>query len=411
MRSFERRDLLVSGLGVVSAIGQGRKDFLQGLMEGRQRFAAMQRPGRQRPEADPALSLFLGAEIGELGLSDRVSPSLQRAASWSGKAALAALGEAWLDACLDEVPPHRIGLVVGGSNLQQRELMLSREAYRGRESFLRPTYALSFMDSDICGLCTEAFGIRGMAYTAGGASASGQLAVLQACEAVESGRVDVCIALGALMDLSYWECQSFRSLGAMGSDRYADAPQLACRPFDEGRDGFIYGEACGAVVVERAGRKSINPYARLSGRGIAMDGNRNPNPSLEGEVEAIRQALETAGLRAADIDYINPHGTGSALGDATELQALRASGLNHVRLNATKALVGHGLSAAGAVELIAGLLQMREGRLHPTRNLDSPMAPDLGWTGSEAARHEMRHALNLSMGFGGINTAVCFSRV
>ena len=131
------------------------------------------------------------------------SESMLRTASLSAKAALATAYEAWQDAGLSGVAPERIGLWVGGSNLQQRELVQTQRQYVDRFQFLRPTYAMSFLDSDICGLCTEAFHIRGFAHTVGGASASGQVAIIQALEAVQSGQVDVCIALGGLMDLSF----------------------------------------------------------------------------------------------------------------------------------------------------------------------------------------------------------------
>lgn len=412
----DRSDIAVTGVGVTSAIGQGKAAFVSALLEGRHRFDVMRRPGRQRPAADDAhtsATAYLGAEIADLVVPDSVSRSLLRTASWSGQVALATLHEAWGDARLDDLPPERIGLVVGGSNFQQRELVQIHDAYRGREQFLRPTYGMSFMDSDLCGLCTEVFGIRGFAYTIGGASASGQVAVLQAIEAVRSGRVDVCIALGALMDISYWECQGFRSLGAMGSDRYATEPALACRPFDTDRDGFIFGESCGVVVVERAEtakRPGITPYARLAGWAIGMDGNRNPNPSVDGEVAAIRSALERGGLSGTDIDYVNPHGTGSGIGDVTELRSLQECGLTQAYLNTTKSITGHGLSAAGAVEMIAVLLQMKAGQLHPTRNLDNPIEPSYSWVGPRAITHTIRNALNLSMGFGGINTAVCLQK-
>ncbi|WP_309550702.1 beta-ketoacyl synthase N-terminal-like domain-containing protein [Rhizobium rhizogenes] len=414
MRSPDRPELIVSGLGVVSAIGQGQTAFAAALLEGRHGFDLMQRPGRWLPQSDdtPAVS-FLGAEIKQLMMPETIPRALLRTASLSGRAALAVLHEAWQDACLDEFEPDRIGLVIGGSNVQQRELTQVHDAYRERVRFLRPTYAMSFMDSDLCGLCTEAFGIRGFAYTLGGASASGQMAVLQALEQVQSGRVDACIAMGALMDISYWECQGFRSIGAMGSDRHADEPALACRPFDAGSDGFIYGESCAAVVIERADtprRSDVAPYARLSGWAMGMDGNRNPNPSLDGEIAVIRAALEHASLTADDIDYINPHGTGSAIGDPVELQALRACGLGHAYVNATKSVIGHGLSSAGAVELVAVLLQMRAGRLHPTRNLERPIEPDFNWVRQQAISHQIENALNLSMGFGGVNTALCLSK-
>jgi malonyl-ACP decarboxylase len=266
------------------------------------------------------------------------------------------------------------------------------------------------MDSDACGLMTELFGIRGLAYTVGGASASGQVAVLQAMQAVATGQVDACIAIGALMDLSFWELQAFRSIGAMGSERHAANPASACRPFDAERDGFIYGEACGAIVVERADRlqrSGIAPYATCAGGAVAMDGHRNPDPSVEGEMRVIRGALDRAGLRAHMVDYVNTHGTASHLGDEIELQAIRRSGLQGAWLNATKSIVGHGLSAAGAVEIVATLLQMRAGRLHATRNLVSPIDPGLNWVREAGERCTVRNALTLSFGFGGVNSALC----
>ncbi|CAM4023948.1 beta-ketoacyl synthase N-terminal-like domain-containing protein [Bordetella tumulicola] len=412
-----RAELAITGVGIQSAIGQGRTAFAAALLEGRHRFDVMRRPGRQRPlvagTVDVAPTRFIGAEMDDPVLPPSVPHSMARTLSLSGRAALACLNEAWEDAALDRYAPERVGLVVGGSNLQQRELVNMHDAYRGREQFLRPTYGMSFMDSDLCGVCTQVFGIRGPAFTIGGASASGQVAVIEAAQAVASGRVDVCIAIGGLMDLSYWECQGLRSLGAMGSDRYADAPALACRPFDQSSDGFVFGELCGAVVIESqasARQHQRTPYARLAGWAMIMDAHRNPDPSGPGEVAVIQSALQHAGLSPHDIDYVNPHGTGSNLGDKTEVGALRECGLEHAYLNTTKSLTGHGLSAAGTAELIAVLLQMREGQLHPARNLDQPISSSMNWVGPRAVSHSVQNALNLSMGFGGTNTAVCVQR-
>ncbi len=424
MRRPEHSDVAVTGLGVVTAIGGDAAAFQTALLEGRSAFGVMRRPGRQVPVHDHATrgtaadtighaSAFLGAELPVLNLAATRNGVVARNLSLSAQAALIVLDQAWQDAGLDDLAPERIGLVVGGCNVQQRELVLQHDRYRGRESYLRPAYGMSFMDTDLCGVCTEAYGIRGRAWTVGGASASGQLAVIEAAEAVISGRVDACIAIGALMDLSYWECQGLRSIGAMGSDRYAVTPALACRPFDTQRDGFIYGEACGAVVIERLGavaRRSRSPYARLSGWSVCMDAHRNPDPSSDGETAAIAGALAAAGLRPLDIDYVNPHGTGSPLGDVVELESLRRAGLVHAWINATKALTGHALTAAGAVELIAILLQMRAGRLHPTHNIDEVIDPSFNWVGPQGQPHRIDNALNLSMGFGGINTAMCIQR-
>jgi malonyl-ACP decarboxylase len=415
MQVSDTAAILITGLGVISAIGQGKEAFSAALLNGESCFDVMKRPGRQC-HTESAATQFIGAEIASFSIPEIVPGGIRRTASLTGQVALATLHEAWNDAALAEVDPTRIGLIVGGSNLQQRELTQIHEAYREKPQFLRPAYALSFMDSDVCGMCTETFGIGGFAYTVGGASASGQLAVLQAVHAVESGQVDVCIALGALMDLSFWECQGFRSLGAMGSNTFAHEPARACRPFDKRRDGFIFGEACGALVIERAGsttirRAGVNAYARITGWSMRMDGNRNANPSLAGEVSVIRQALYKAGLEAADIDYINTHGSGSGLGDETELQAIAHCGLRHAYINGTKSLTGHGLSAAGAVELVATVLQMQAKQLHPTRNLDDPIDDSYNWVRHRSVDHTIQRGLKMSMGFGGVNSALCLERI
>lgn len=409
-------EVVVTGFGVTSAIGQGKAAFGQALFDGAHAFGVLRREGRQLPASsnDAAAPAFIGAEIDHLQVPDNLSRRLLRTASWSAQVALATLHEAWHDARLDDVDPQRIGLVVGGSNFQQRELMLARDSVGERPYFLKPSYGHGFMDTDLCGLCTEVFDIRGFAYTLGGASASGQVAVLQALQAVQSDQVDVCIALGALMDLSYWELQALRSMGAMGSERHAEDPAAACRPFDTGRDGFIYGEGCAAVVLERAnriGRREVTRHARCLGSAMAMDGNRNPNPSLEGEIRVMRAALAASGLSAGDIDYLNPHGTASRVGDEIELQAIRECGLDHVHLNATKSITGHGLSAAGTVEIVATLLQMQQQRLHPTRNLHAPIDDSFHWVRDTPREAGIRNALTMSIGFGGVNSALCLQRI
>ena len=411
--------LVVSGLGITTAIGQGKAKFAQALLNGEHHFNTMKRPGRQSPVSLPSnegglgsMMPFIGAEIEDLYIPESACQSSLRTASLTGKVALATLHEAWDDAHLNDVAPERIGLIVGGSNLQQRELNQTHETYRGRIQYVRPSYGFTFMDTDICGLCTDFFKIRGFAFTVGGASASGQLAIIQAAQAVLAGQVDACIAIGPLMDISYWECHALRSLGAMGSDRFGHSPKEACRPFDKHHDGFIFGEACGAIVLERSNSARIikNRYARLSGWSMLMDGNRNPDPSLDGEINAINKALNMAKLTSQDIDYINPHGTGSVLGDEVELKAFDHCNLRHARLNSTKSIIGHGLSAAGTSEVIATLVQMESGKLHPSRNLNDPIDPDFNWVKDQAEEHSIGCALTTSFGFGGINTALCLQR-
>lgn len=407
MGKFVSNNYVISGMGIVSAVGQGKQDYRESLWSGKSNFSFLTK------QAVGLSDKFIGAEISRIDLSDFFLKKNIKNISFSGKVILSTVHEAWCEAKLDEIDKERIGIVIGGSNIQQRTQLSMYQRYMNKIEYIQPSYAFSFMDSDLCSMCTEQFSIKGCACSVGGASASGQLAVIQAMQAIEFGIVDVCIAVGAFTDLSFLECQALRNLGAMGSDRYKREPSLACRPFDTNSDGFIYGGACGAIVIEskeNAKKRKAIPYAYLSGYGIYMDGNRNPNPSVEGEKAAIRMALKTANLKASDIEYINPHGSGSPIGDRIELCAFKECNLNHAFINTTKSITGHGLYAAGTVEIITTLLQMKESKLHPSINLLNPIDLDFNWVKDKTIEYSFTKALNVSIGFGGINTVLCLSK-
>lgn len=400
MPSSTAPEIVVTGIGVASGLGHGKASLIDGLLEGRDVFSVLSRPGRQAPDGRTA---FMGVEMPDP--PDLLPKRVARTAGFGARVAVAVLDEAWREAGLDNIDPERIGLVVGGSNLFSREQLLAVRDYADRLAFIPPRHGHVFMDSDVCGLCTASFAIRGFANTVGAASASGAVAVLQAAEAVRGGRVDTCIALGALQDVSYVDLLGFRALGALGSEKFAGQPGRACRPFDAGHDGFLYGESCAALVLRRADEAGPG-YGALIGAAQIADGQRGPEPSPEGQKRAIAGALAQAGLGAADIDYVNAHATGTPKGDEAELETLLAMGLEHAWVNAGKSILGHGLAAAGAVELAALLLQMRAGRLHPIRNLEIPPQPGLRWVIGGPQPHRIRHALKLSFGFGGIDTAL-----
>ncbi len=387
---------VVTGIGVATAFGYGKAALLAGMRSPRSLFADLRRPGRQIEGRE---TLFRGAELADPPtlLASRVA----RVTSFGGQVAVAVLDEAWHEAGLDALAPERIGLIVGGSNLNAREQMLSQQSYAGRMSYLLPSHGYTCFDTDLCGLCAAHFPIRGFTYTVGGASASGVLAILQAVEAVRSGRVDACIALGALQDISCFELQALSALGVL-------SPGLACRPFDHAHDGFMFGESCAALVISRLDA-GLTAYGSIVGGAHVANGHRGPDPSLEGEIRAIQSALVQAGLTASDIDYVNTHGTGTPRGDETELAALQAAGLGQASLNASKSLIGHGLSAAGVVETAMLLLQMQAACLHPTLQLENPLLPELDWIRETVRPHVFRHAMKLAFGFGGFDSALVVS--
>lgn len=385
----------VIGIGVATGFGYGKAALLDGLLSGRDVFAPLRRPGR---EALPGQPPFIGVELPDPPAL--LSPRAGRTVGLSGQVAIAVLDEAWREAGLDACVPERIGLVVGGSNLQGRAALLAQQEHLAGRRFVSPHQAYAALDTDLCSLCASHFGIRGFAHTVGGASASGALAVLHAAAAIRSGQVDACLAVGALQDVSAADLRAFQALGALAEGTVA--PGEACRPFDRGRRGFVFGEGCAALVLARDGAG----YGRIRGGAQVVSGQRGPEPSLEGECRVISQALAAAGVESGAIDYVNAHATGTPRGDDTEAAAIAAAGLGAAWVNATKSLTGHGIAAAGALECAAALLQMRVGWLHATRNLVAPIDPSLRFVRGTPVACQVSHALSLSFGFGGIETAL-----
>ncbi|NES76651.1 MULTISPECIES: beta-ketoacyl synthase N-terminal-like domain-containing protein [Okeania] len=401
----------ITGMGIVTSIGQGIATFKEALLSGKTQFAYLKQPGRE------SVKPFIGGEIPDIETRTLFPEysGLLRAATKSAQVATVAVAEAWQDAQLtsSQVNPERVGLVVGGSNLQQRYQQEIWQRYNSRQEFIRPTYGLTFWDTDILGLISQCFQIQGEGYSVGGASASGGVAIIHAARQILMGNSDICIALGTLSDLSGYELQALMNLGAMGSERFADRPDLACRPFDQDHDGFIYGEGCGVVILEstdHARQRGAKSHGQLKGWGFALDGNRSPEPSQKGEERAINTALAMADLQPESIDYVNTHGTGSPLGDKTEVGALKSAGLQHCLLNSTKSLTGHCLTAAGVVEAIATILQMKFGFCHPTKNLVNPIDTSLNWVKETSVQAEIKYAISNSFGFGGINTALLIAQ-
>jgi len=392
--------LAVTGIGVACGFGHGKPALWDGLLSAPNLFGFLGRPGRQ-PFAGQ--KRFIGIEMPDP--PSVLAPRVERTVGLSGRVAVSVLNEAWQEADLDSFAPERIGLIVGGSNFSSRESALASDDDMARPGFISPRHGHEFLDFDLSGICTASFPIRGFSQTVNAASASGSAATIQAMEAVRSGRVDVCIALGGMQDVSALDLHRLRALGAMGSERYADTPNEACRPMSRDHDGFIFGEASAALVIERA-NSARSHYGILSGSAQIVDGNRGPQPDSAGQQRAARMALAEAGLCGEDIDYLNGHATGTPLGDETELESYRQLGLHGAWTNTTKSILGHGLSAAGSIELAALLLQMRHGILHPSRNLSPPLDDTLRWVGDTPQPHQIQKALKLSFGFGGINTAL-----
>ena len=401
----------ITGMGIITSIGQTIADFQSALLAGKTQFGYLKRPGRKGSKS------FIGAELPDINVQSKIPEysGLLRSTSWSTQIATMAVSEAWQDAQLSsyQFNPERIGIIVGGSNFQQRYQQQIWERYQSRPQFLRPTYGITLWDTDLMGLLSECFQIQGEGYSVGGASASGAISIIHAARQIQMGITDISIAVAPLFDISQWECQGLINLGAMGSERFSANPNLACRPFDKDHDGFIYGEGCGVVVLEKAAhaqQRGVTSYGELIGWSHILDGKRGPKPSQKGEERTINAALTMAKLQPEQIDYVNTHGTSSPMGDKTEVAALKCVGLSHCLINATKSLTGHCVTAAGMVEFIATLLQMKAGFCHPTHNLLNPVDITLNWVKQTAVEAQINYAISNSFAFGGINAALVIGK-
>lgn len=417
----------VTGLGIVSSIGGNVADFTRSLRDGRCGVGFLKR------RAVGELPTCVGAEIAEFSLMPWIARCdrgefekevLERARQalhggpFGVQVSTAAALEAWTQAQLLRrgVPSRRMGIVVAGSNLNQGYVFDAWLKYQKLPQCVSPKYSMHYWDTDHVGVLSEVLGIRGEGFSVGGASASGNVAIIKAWQLIQLEAVDVCLVVGAMADLSPVELQGYFNVGAMGGRRFRECPDEACRPFDEDHEGFVYGEAAGCLVLESvqsAKGRGVPVLAEVLGTSLLLDGNRLANPNKDGEVQAMEEALRQARVPREEIDYVNAHGSSSPLGDETEVQAMKEvfrGSLPRLWINSTKGLMGHCLTAAGVVEAIAVVVQMQHGFVHPNRNLVRPIDLDCRFCPAQSIEAPIRRVMKNSFGFGGINSAVVFGK-
>jgi malonyl-ACP decarboxylase len=403
----------ITGMGLVCSIARTIPEFTDALLEGRH--------GMTNLPVDRDQSVRVGALIkdfawkgwieslksSEPALSARARKVLNNTTESTRFSAYAA-NQAVRDAGLGELGDE-FGLIVAGSNLAQDYIIQNWQRFRqtGRPN---PRYALSFFDTNQVGCLSEIFSIRGPGCTIGAAAASGNAALFQALHWIRSGIVRRCLVVGAGMEFTELELEAFAILGAASSGRWQDDPAGACRPFDQGHEGFVWGQGAGCVVLESlesiGGRRVLG---ELVGASLVLDGNHLSNPSQQGEIRAMQLALDSGGLNPGSIGYINAHGTSSPLGDRTECAAIKSlfrDHLSEIWINSTKSLTGHCFGASGLIELIACVVQLNNGFAHLNRNLDSPIDRELKLVSLKAEPLSAEYALSNGFGFGGINSCV-----
>lgn len=409
------RGVVITGLGAVSAFGQGVRPLWEAVVEGRSGVRRIQ-------SFDPtSYKTQVAAEVLEFDptryMDRRDARRFDRGALFAVNAAGEAIEQAGL--LSDSLDRWRVGVLIGcgiggaGSLLKSQRILEESGPSR-----ISPFLVPSCMADLGAAYVSIQYGFHGPSMAVVTACATGNNSLGEAAEMVRRGRADVMIAGGAEAVILPVTLAGFDQLGATACDSNDDPPR-ACKPFDRRRSGFVVGEGAGVLVLEErehALRRGATIYAELAGYGVTSDAYHiaAPDPEALGAAAALRMALEDAGIGPADVDYINAHGTGTQLNDAMETKAIRlvfGEQADHVMVSSTKAVTGHLLGAAGAVEAIISTLALYHGIVPPTVNLEAPDPEcDLDYVPGTARRASLRHVVSNSFGFGGHNACLVFSR-
>jgi 3-oxoacyl-[acyl-carrier-protein] synthase II len=363
----------------------------------------------------------IAGEIKDFDPLKRLDPKEIKRADRYARFALYAAQEAMEDAGLaDEGSLDGItaGVIIGSGIGGIATLMAEKERLMEAGPRRVSPFMVPMMIPDIAaGLVSIKYGVRGPNFSIVSACASGAHSIGEASKMIERGAAHVMIAGGAEAPIVRLSVAGFSNMKALSTRN--DDPERASRPFDMERDGFIIAEGAGIFVIEseeRAKERGADIHAVISGYGASADAFHMTAPCEDGEGAylAMHAALEDAGLPPEDIHYVNAHGTSTKLNDKMETLAIKRLLGDHAYktpVSSTKSMVGHLLGAAGGVELIATIMAIKEGVIHPTRNYEIPDPDcDLDYVPKEARDVEVTNAICNSFGFGGHNASLIVSK-
>ncbi len=406
------RHAVVTGIGIVSAIGNNRREVTEALRDGASgiRFCETYRDmgfrshihGAIRLDPDKAVDRRLRRFMGDGAVYNYV-----------------AMEEAIADAGLEphDISNERTGLIMGSGGPSTRNQVLAADLLRDRGTTRKigPFMVPRTMSSTNSATLATPFGIRGVNYSITSACSTSAHCIGNALEQIQLGKQDIVFAGGG-EELHWSLSMLFDAMPALSSG-FNDTPEKASRPFDVNRDGFVISGGGGCVVVEElahAKARGAKIYGEIVGYGATSDGYDMVQPSGDGAVRCMRMAME--GLDAP-VDYINTHGTSTPVGDATELEAIRTvftngKGNQQPHIASTKSLTGHALGAAGVHEAIYSLIMLDGDFVAASANLDEPdpAADGLALATERIDEAGLRQVMSNSFGFGGTNCCLVFRR-
>ena len=402
--------VVITGLGVVSPIGQGRENYWQALKEGRNGIG----PIELFDASD--LSVRISGEIRDFSPETWLERKEARRSDRVIQFAVAAADLAVADAGLDvkSLDPHKFGVYLGSgeggitTSFENMKALIQKGPSRVSPFFI--PMMISNMSAAYLGI---RFGAKGPNISVVTACASATHTMGEAYYAILRGDADVILAGGAEAAITSICTAGFAAMKALSTRN--DDPAHASRPFDVDRDGFVLGEGAGVLIFEEldhALSRGATIYGEVKGYGSTCDAYHitAPDPDGDGAARAMAQAVERAGWQLADVELINAHGTSTSLNDKMEAMAIRrlfGDLADGILVNSTKSMIGHALGAAGAVESIAAIQSFVEGVIHPTINVEhlDPACP-VNVVTETIENHPVRRLLVNSFGFGGHNAVL-----
>jgi 3-oxoacyl-[acyl-carrier-protein] synthase II len=409
--------VVVTGVGVVSSLGNGIDDFWNSLKAGKSGIT-----GVTRFEAGDIASQ-VASEVTDFNAEDFMDPKEVRRNDRYTHLALAASRFALADSNLskDTLVPDRTGVLVGSGigGMETIEKQMTTLIERGPRR-VSPFMIPSLIANIAGGVIAIDLGAQGPNFSVVSACASGSHAIGEAFHMMQRGLADVIFAGGSEAAVTRIGFAGFSSMKAM-STKFNSEPSRASRPFDADRDGFVMGEGAGVLVLEtkdHAEKRGARIYAEIVGYSATCDAFHVTTPDTESKAltKCMNQALEEAKVSKEDVAYVNAHGTSTPYNDRSETVALKNVfgdyAKNGLCVSSTKSMTGHLLGAAGAIEAAAVCKTIEENVLAPTINLDTPDPDcDLDYIPNEARDHQVNVAMSNNSGFGGHNASLVFKRV
>ncbi len=410
-----RRRVVVTGLGLVSPVGNTVQAAWENLVAGKSGITRVTRFDASR------LSSQIAGEVRGFDITEYISAKEARRMDTFIHFGMAAGLQAWKDSGIDMAAedPERTGINfgsgIGGLPMIENT---HNELLKNGPRRISPFFIPSTIINMIAGNLSIMLGTKGPNLAIVTACTTSTHCLGEAAKSIRHGEVEVMIAGGAEATVTELAMGGFAAARALSTRN--DAPEAASRPWDRDRDGFVLGEGAGAVVLEEyehAKARGARIYCEVAGYGVSSDAFHMTAPAEDGDgaFRCMRNALRDAGINAEAIDYINAHGTSTPLGDIAETMALKKLLGTHagkVAVNSTKSMTGHLLGAAGGIEAIASVLAIRDQVSPPTINLDNPDPKcDLDYVPHTARKMTIRTALSNSFGFGGTNGTLILTRL